>query len=270
MKAIRGRGIRDGLSIAGVTWTVALFVIAPGAIGYDAWAYYTVDPLAPYVFAASPDQHGAFWYSPAAAQAFALTNWLPWPAFYALHTSISLVALAWLGRDWALATLVYVGFGADLCQGNIGILLGAAIYAGFRWPAVWAIVLLTKVTPGVGLLWFAVRREWRHLAIALGVTAAIAGISFVIAPSAWIEWPLAVFAVRAGAEPLFPVRLCGAVALVVFGAATSRPWTVAVAAVLAVGALDLKSSAIIVALVPMLRARLEVRRAAAAPSIAAA
>ena len=43
-----------------------------------------------------------------------------------------------------------------------------AIVLGFRWPFTWAFVLLTKVTPGVGLLWFAVRREWRSLAIALG------------------------------------------------------------------------------------------------------
>ena len=35
----------------------------------------------------------------------------------------------------------------------------------------WAFVLLTKVTPGIGLLWFAIRRRWRDLAIALGVTA---------------------------------------------------------------------------------------------------
>ena len=32
----------------------------------------------------------------------------------------------------------------------------------------WAFVLLTKVTPGMGLLWFVVRREWRALLIAYG------------------------------------------------------------------------------------------------------
>ena len=45
--------------------------------------------------------------------------------------------------------------------GNIHLLLGAVIVAGFRWPWLWALPLLTKVTPGVGLLWFALRREWR-------------------------------------------------------------------------------------------------------------
>ena len=50
----------------------------------------------------------------------------------------------------------------------------AVIVAGFRWPALWAIPLLTKVTPGgIGLLWFAARGEWRHLGIALASTLAI-------------------------------------------------------------------------------------------------
>ncbi len=48
---------------------------------------------------------------------------------------------------------------------------------GFRYPAAWSLILLTKITPGIGLLWFAVRREWRALAIALGATAAIASVS---------------------------------------------------------------------------------------------
>ena len=63
-----------------------------------------------------------------------------------------------------------------------------AIVAGFRYPATWALMLLTKVTPGIGLLWFLVRREWRALAIALGVTAAIVAVSFVLDRSAWEEW----------------------------------------------------------------------------------
>jgi len=49
-------------------------------------------------------------------------------------------------------------------------------------------VLLTKVTPGIGLLWFAARREWRQLGVALGVTAAIMAFSFAIAPDLWVVW----------------------------------------------------------------------------------
>ena len=49
-------------------------------------------------------------------------------------------------------------------------------------------MLLTKVTPGVGLLWFVVRREWRPLVIALGVTAAIVTVTFVAVPWMWADW----------------------------------------------------------------------------------
>ena len=65
----------------------------------------------------------------------------------------------------------------EVAGGNVSLLLAVAIVVGFRWPAAWALVLLTKITPGIGLLWFAVRREWRHLAIALGATAAIVAVS---------------------------------------------------------------------------------------------
>ena len=68
-----------------------------------------------------------------------------------------------------------------------------AIVLGMRWPAAWAFILLTKISPGVGLLWFAVRREWRNLAIALGVTSAIAAVSFVLAPNLWSDFLAASF-----------------------------------------------------------------------------
>ena len=68
----------------------------------------------------------------------------------------------------------------ELAGGNIHLLLAAAIVLGFRWPWTWSLVLLTKITPGIGLLWFVVRREWRNLTIALGGTAAIVAVSFVL------------------------------------------------------------------------------------------
>ncbi|MEZ4597157.1 MAG: hypothetical protein R3C32_10255 [Chloroflexota bacterium] len=49
----------------------------------------------------------------------------------------------------------------ELWGGNITILLAAMIVVGFVRPGAWAFALLTKVTPALRLLWFAVRREWR-------------------------------------------------------------------------------------------------------------
>jgi len=131
----------------------------------------------------------------------------------------------------------------ELAGGNIHLLLAAAMVLGFRWPATWALVLLTKITPGIGLLWFAVRGEWRQLAIALGATAAIVAVSFATMPDAWFQWVgvLTRIAGRDGtwaAVPVpFLVRLPFAVALVVWGARTNRRWTVPVAGMLALPAL---------------------------------
>jgi hypothetical protein len=160
----------------------------------------------------------------------------------AAWTLILLGALVVLtGRRW-LAVGVVLGL-MELAGGNIHLLLAAAIVLGFRWPWTWSIVLLTKITPGVGLLWFVVRREWRNLAIALGGTAAIVGVSFLLMPDAWLAWGevLSRVAGRDGtwaAVPIpFLVRFPVAVALVVWGAWTGRRWTVPVASMLALPAL---------------------------------
>ena len=68
----------------------------------------------------------------------------------------------------------------EIVSGNVHLLYAAVIVAGFRLSAAWALPLLTKVTPGIGLVWFLVRREWRPLAVAFGVTVAVAAVSFVL------------------------------------------------------------------------------------------
>jgi hypothetical protein len=163
--------------------------------------------------------------------------------------------VAWLGRRWSLALLVFVPIVWDGYLGNIEILLAAAMVIGFRKPAAWSFVLLTKVTPGIGLLWFVARREWRNLAIALGATAVIVGISFAIAPGLWLEWPRSILAVQGRPSPVTTVaRVLAAALLVIWGARTNRPWTVIVAGTLALAWLDLKTTALLVGLAPFLPA----------------
>ncbi len=209
-----------------------------------------MDPWSPYHFDGDPSQFGAFRYSPAAAQLLALVQWLPWHAFFYGWLGLLLVTLAWLGREWTVVLLAAPFIVLDLYMGNIEVLLAAAIVLGVRRPAAWAFVLLTKVTPGVGLLWFVVRREWRNLAIALGATALVAGISFVLAPSLWFDWPRSLLRVD-GANYLpwlTPARLVAAVVLVVWGARTDRPWTLVVAGTLALVWLDPKTLALLAGL----------------------
>lgn len=129
-------------------------------------------------------------YSPTFAQAISPLGLLPWEAFAALWSALNLGVLVWMVGPYLAAILFWIpGPVADeISTGNIHLLLGAAIVIGFRWPAAWAFPLLTKITPGIGLLWFAGARRWRPLLLALGATAAVSLVSFVAAPAAWFEW----------------------------------------------------------------------------------
>ena len=129
-------------------------------------------------------------YSPAFAQVAWPLGLLPWPVFAAIWSAANLAILMWLVGPYLAAILFWVpGPVADeISTGNIHLLLAAAIVIGFRQPVAWTFPLLTKVTPGVAVLWFAAARQWRALLTALGVTAAVALVSFAIAPSAWMDW----------------------------------------------------------------------------------
>ncbi len=133
----------------------------------------------------------AYLYSPAFAQLFFPFGALPWPVFKGLWSAVNIGALVWLaGPRWGALLLLFPGspVSDEISTGNLHLLIAVAAVVGFRYPASWAFMLLTKVTPGIGLLWFAGRRAWRSLAIALGATAAISLVSFAIAPHLWFEW----------------------------------------------------------------------------------
>ncbi len=250
VRLARLRATRDIVSVLGVVSVIAFLAAAYGPPGYDSYAYWHVDPLSPYHFDGNPGQLGAFRYSPAVAQLLALVHWMPWVSFFWLWLGILLAALAWLGREWTLALLAAPFVVLDIYMGNIEVLIAAAIVAGVRYPVTWSFVLLTKITPGIGLLWFVVRREWRNLAIALGATGAIVLASFVIAPGLWFDWPRQLMTVDSGEYLpfLIPVRFAVAGLLIVWGARTDRPWTLVVAGTLALAWLDFKTLAMLVGL----------------------
>ena len=128
-----------------------------------------------------------------------------------------------------------------------------------RYPASWSFILLTKITPGVGLIWFAVRREWRSLAIALVATVAVVGVSFVLAPWLWSDFIEAsrtqvdatVNVPRQAAPIALPLRLVVAALLVAWAGRTDRAWVVPIAAGLAVPFLWWNAFAVMVAAVPL-------------------
>jgi glycosyl transferase family 87 len=241
----------NGRVVVGVLVAVAAWLIVVGlsepfgrwwwGTAQDARSYWSPTLADPYVNAhwTTPS---AYVYSPAFLQLVAPLTLLPWQGFVAAWTGILLGALRLLTGPRLLAIGVVLAL-PELIGGNISLLLAVAIVAGFRWPAAWAFVLLTKVTPGVGLLWFALRGEWRSLGIALGATFAIFLSSAILLPAAWTQW-LSVLTEAAGREgtwaalPIpFLVRLPIALAVVAWGAQTNRRWTVPVAAMIALPAL---------------------------------
>ena len=253
------RPARDGAIVALLALAVA-HALELTQVGVDAHAYWAVDPADPYAHT-RPGEFGAFFYAPVAAQLLAPFQALPWPLFAAAWSLVLAAALVWQAGLWTAFALLLLPVFAEVAAGNIHLLLGVAVIVGFRWPAAWAFVLLTKVTPGIGLLWFAVRREWRSLAIALCATIALAGASFAFAPDLWSRW-IEVLTAAAGAEewpftvqvPL-PIRLAAAAALVIWGARTDRRWTVPAGATLALPVLWVNGLAMLVAAMPLIATR---------------
>lgn len=247
-----GRPIRDGLIVVGLLRAFVYFVVQgihPWTfVGIDARAYYGVDLAHPYV-SSGVGEYSTYLYSPAFAQVLSPLYVLPFEAFFVLWTIASIAVLYWLVRPWPWALLILLlPWTYELFVGQVHLFIAAVIVLGFRYPALWAFNLLTKVTPGVGLLWFLVRREWRPLAIALATTAAIALASFLLAPTAWFDWIAFLRGSTGSGELLYP-RLALAAAIVVAGALTGRRWTVPIAVWLALPVVWIESWVILLAII---------------------
>jgi len=240
----RRRVLKHSLIVIGLVFGAYLFFVSEaqkGSATFDVVSYYLVNLN--HLYWGGVGDLGFFPYSPPIALLFVPFTGLPWLWFVSLWYTVLGAAVVWLGRRDFLAVLAFPPVAIELYHGNIHLLIAVAIVLGFRYPAAWAFVLLTKVTPGVGLLWFAVRREWRNLTIALAATAAIFGVTFVLLPSQWIAW-FNVLAQNAGTPPPWPalpipllLRLPVAALIVTWGARTNRRWTVPLAAALSVPAL---------------------------------
>jgi len=272
---VRDRLLRDGFVVLAIVFVVLrLLAIEPWDDSVDAYAYWSTrdgvfygGPIGSVGVDAS-GHIGAYLYSPAFAQLLAPFVQLPWPVFAAGWTALNLAVLWWLVGRWALPIVLLPPVGFEIVSGNVHLLYAAAIVAGFRFGGAWALMILTKVTPAIGMLWFAVRREWRPLAVALGFTAAIAAASYVLDPGSWRTWIDLI--IRDANAPLVTtgwylpvplvVRLVVAALVVAWGALTNRAWTIPIAVTLALPILWLNGLSILVACVPLARERFGVDR----------
>jgi Glycosyltransferase family 87 len=251
---------RDGLLLMGAMLGLAQAIgLSPQA--FDA-AFYWNPPL-DHLYPAHWGLQGGYLYPPPLAVGLAPLHVFGWGAFEVVWSTLQFGALWVMARRWAWLVVgvgvVYLAVPIPFLEvparallgyaasGNVQLLVGAAIVLAIRRPGLWALPLLTKVGPGVGVLWHVFRREWRQVAVAATWTLGIAVASFIVAPSTWWQW--LTFIQTNGATdttlPLiavaFPIRLVMSVALLAWGAPRGSAWVVPLAAGWAMPALYVDS-----------------------------
>lgn len=208
--------------------------VASGTFGADARAYWLAGRAA-HPYSSPPRTLDAFLYSPAFAQMTRPFASLSWPAFLTVWVILEAAVFYWLlrplGGAWVLPLLLCCA--PELVMGNVNAFLALAVVVGMRRPAAWVFPALTKVTPGIGLLWFAARREWRACFVALLSVLALTAISFLLAPSLWREWVTFLVESRGAGGRSVLVRAATAAVVIWFAGARDRRWVIAPALLLA-------------------------------------
>jgi len=186
----------------------------------------------------SVGQESAYLYSPAFLVALSPLRALAWPLFLGIWTAGLLAVLFWLARPLLFLPLLLVCL-PEIWGGNITILLAAAIVLGFSRPFSWAFPLLTKLTPGVGMVWFMVRREWLNFGIAIAATLAVIAATSLLAPGLYADWFQLLLSSTGsstvdGAVPIpLLARLPLALTVIVIAARRDQPWLLPVGVLLA-------------------------------------
>jgi glycosyl transferase family 87 len=256
--------VRDALTTVGIVAAVLVWLefTRSGGLPVDVRYYWEADPGNLYPHPELGERNG-YNYSPAFEIIVAWGRLLPFELFVALWRAILLMALVYLAGPFTIIALFTVPVASEINAGNVQILLALAVASSFRWPAAWAFVLLTKLTPGVGLVWFALRREWRALMFAVGATIAIAAVSFAPNPDAWFGYVRLLTGEPAPAvSPYylsFWVRLPFALAFIIFGAWRGFRWPVVVGATLALPVYYIISTSMLVGTLPFLRGEISRR-----------
>ncbi len=246
------RTVRDALVIIGIlraAWYFAVQGVRPWEfLGIDARAYWSVDLAHPYANS-GVGVISTYLYSPAFAQALAPFSNLPFSVFFAIWTALAIAVLVWLVRPWPWALGIFaLPILYELMVGQVHLFIAASIVVGFRYPSAWAFPILTKITPGIGLLWFPIRREWRALTIAAGSTLAIVIVSIALGPGAWADW-ITFLTSSTGRGDWLYLRIGVGIALVCFGAITNRRWLVPVAVWIALPVVWVESWVILLAII---------------------
>ncbi len=135
----------------------------------------------------------AYHYPPPLAQVLApLTIFVPTIAYIVAYRALLLLAVWDLAGRTMLAMLALIAFipvAVELRFENVHLFIAVAIVLGLRrWPFLFAIASVVKLSPGLGIVYLVLRRRWRDAAVACVVGAAIVGASIALDAGLWQAW----------------------------------------------------------------------------------
>jgi len=135
----------------------------------------------------------AYHYPPPLAQVLApLTLVVPSVAYLFVYRALELLTTWELAGRRMLSMLALIAFlpvAIELRFDNVHLFMALGIVLGLgRWPWLFAVAAAVKLSPGLGIVYLALRRRWRDAIIATLVGAGIAAVSIVIAPDLWRAW----------------------------------------------------------------------------------
>ena len=208
----------------------------------------------------------AYLYAPPLAQAmvpFALV--LPAWLFDAVWTIAMLVALWWLaGRDVirSLALVAFPPVAVEFWFRNVHLFLAVLLVLGLRqWPGWHAVGAAIKISPGLAIVYDALRGRWRAAAIGAGVGLGLLVVSVALSPEAWDQYLGFVRAIDLGQQTSFVpipflVRAAAAVVLVLVASRLVARWgdlLLVLAVTLALPSLWFTGLSLLTAAVPLWR-----------------
>lgn len=135
----------------------------------------------------------AYHYPPPLAQVMApLTLVVPAVAYVVIYRALALLAtwdLAGRAMIPMLALIAFLPVAITLRVENVDIFMAIGIVLGLRrWPWLFSVGALVKVSPGLGIVYLALRRRWRDVFISGVVGGVITIVSVAIAPDLWRAW----------------------------------------------------------------------------------
>ena len=132
----------------------------------------------------------AYHYPPPLAQVLAPFTLVVPALAYVIAYRVVLLLVTWelAGRRmlWMLALIAFLPVALELRFENVNLLMALGIVYGLgRWPWLFAVGAVVKVSPGLGIIYLALRRRWRDAIVSSAVGVAIVAVSYALDPGLW-------------------------------------------------------------------------------------